>query len=337
MDKIKDVKDYIEIMERSYEYYMSLNDKQLKLIMSYKGMYYRILNGYLVDNLIEMYDIDDVENIKQDIIELSKIILNAPKITKDIKVYRGLSKSMESLRIDGKEKIQSRGFISTSSLEFISSQFVGNDCCLYIIKIPKGTPVLPVFYKPNEQNIYELKNAIFDTELELILPPLCTFDVTTKKFKNIKYQEKMYPLSKNIDLENAMQNDKKLKKIISDNITDTYKTRTRKILTYTLKLTNFSNLKTIKEHVDITYDFINIRVPINKFKQISKVKEIPRNVREIPREIPRNVREVPRNVREIPRNVREIPRNVREVPRNVREIPRNVREVPRNVREIPRI
>ena len=187
------ISEYIDHVERSIQYYLTLTQEERKLIKNYKGLHYKKYNSILMgDGLItstKFLNSPNIKSIPEDIVKLNKIIINAPKTQKDIYVYRGQDQSMKTVHYDKKRSeflYENYNFMSTSVFKKIAVSFSGYDCCLYRIKIPKGTPILVVFNDPYADTYEKISDLISELEVEMILPPYCKFIM----HKEIKYTPK---------------------------------------------------------------------------------------------------------------------------------------------------
>jgi hypothetical protein len=117
------------------------------------------------DNIDLDYKKNIIKYIKSFIVELSDIILNSPKLRKQIKVFRGLSDGqfiVDSLQTT----IQSNGsrlqyitnneFISTSIYLASASNFMKGDCCLLELLIEPDVPCLFTAHMSRRRNEYEI-------------------------------------------------------------------------------------------------------------------------------------------------------------------------------------
>jgi hypothetical protein len=279
----KYAKEYVNIVEKNLEYYSKI--KQLSVIQKYKGTYYSIMNDYLIKKQIYMDDVPYIPDIIQNILDLFKIIHKAPVLEKSLEVYRGTRNAVSSKIINGKEIIYSDGFSSTSILKQVSQRFTNEDCCLYKIHLPKGTHILPIFsfYTKKEK----MKRKFFedlqiDYETELLLPPLCDFEVISKKL--IYVDQVDYQSTKNKDL--RKKTEEELEKILKIEVTqEKKKYRKKKILMYELKLVKQGTLKDMKKYLSYIENIIDCIAPLNTVQQIRSPIKIQR---ELP--IKRNIR-----------------------------------------------
>jgi len=104
--------------------------------------------------------------------EMTTILYNAPRLPRNIIVYRGATKEFEVPK--GAREYTSRSFLSTSLHPHGASNFAGElyptlKCCMYEINISKIIPVL-----------YIGALSEFKTEYELLLPPLINMESSDK-------------------------------------------------------------------------------------------------------------------------------------------------------------
>lgn len=140
-------KQYRSILLKAYQYYETLSIDDIRLLMYYKGDDYYIYNDLLGRSQM-IYTKDGVpyQQIKRESIRLAEIILNAPKTTEDMIVYRGTDAEFRR-RHGSPNEYFTPVITSVSLLNEVSEEFLkGKTCCLYKIHIPAGTPVLPTIY-----------------------------------------------------------------------------------------------------------------------------------------------------------------------------------------------
>ena len=214
--KDKTVSEYIDHVYRSMEYYLSLTPEQKNVIGDYKALGYANMNDALLGNPIKVYSsalfgdsmVDKMKEIAENIHQLANIIMNAPKIETDIEVYRGqkIPVHVES-RTSDKLLFSNMNFFSTSIFKEVALDFTGTTCCLYKIRIPRGTPLLIVFSSYEEiKSVEDIEKMSVDYESEMILPPGCAFEVDIKP----KYTDKEITRTKSMkvkELKQASQSD----------------------------------------------------------------------------------------------------------------------------------
>jgi hypothetical protein len=280
MDKISDdtISEYIDHIERSIEYYLTLTEEERDLISDYKGMYYNNLNSALMGepiygSITSITSSPLIKKIPENIEKMNKIVINSPKIQRDIYVYRGQTQLIKPVFYDteyGDFLVKNDGFLSTSVFKDISLNFTGNTCCIYRIKIPKGTPMLVVLdsYDTNISTAEELENLVADTEVEMILPPGCKFIM----HKEITYTPKdIYAkkLIKNKDLKDK-------KELFEENYKKPKKTVEAPIETKDLELVEYQTTETkpdvdyIKQFMKVSVNYKDIREKLESLKTQQK-------------------------------------------------------------------
>jgi hypothetical protein len=174
-------------IEKQMNYINNLSDRQKHIIRAYTIYADKLINNYLrntlkkniiiqilkiTSNLNEnpfMYqhydktgrynvDIEYLENIldyiKEYIIEFSNIIHQSPKLTKPIKVFRGIKTDNYLHNI-----ITNVDFISTSMYLESATYFMKNNCCLLEITLDISTPCLFTAHISRCRTEYEITLA----------------------------------------------------------------------------------------------------------------------------------------------------------------------------------
>lgn len=111
-----------------------------------------------IDNV---YKINIITYIKQFIEEFNTIIKNAPRLTKQIKVFRGLQNGdfiVNALKKDKDDKqyMINSDYMSTSIYVASASNFMKDDCCLLELQIEPNTPCLFTAHMSRRRNEYEI-------------------------------------------------------------------------------------------------------------------------------------------------------------------------------------
>jgi hypothetical protein len=137
------------------DYVKNLSETKLVAIKKYTEEAYGPINDALLVNR------EIPEKCKEIVRELDEIFEQAPPLTTNLVVYRGVTKRHDFGKL--------AGFISTSidydmALSFAS---INNQCCVFIITIPKGAKALPI----DDVSVHE-------REGEILLPRSGHFEVT---------------------------------------------------------------------------------------------------------------------------------------------------------------
>ncbi len=177
-------------IEKQFEYIYGLPERERDLLRFYTWHGDEFVNNYLrgsltqtkIDALIqkvsnnldfvkkifnttENININNInENVRIYISDLSAIINAAPKLTKPIKLYRGL-KNMT--HFNSNPYIE-KGFLSTTLYLPSTGQFMSNNCCLLDITVQPGTPCL--FIAPVSRKAIEFE-VLFNTNMMIKISP----------------------------------------------------------------------------------------------------------------------------------------------------------------------
>jgi len=111
-----------------------------------------------IDNL---YRQNILEYIAEFIGELNMIILNSPKLTKRIKVFRGLSNGdfiVDSLQYNDNntQYIKNSDYLSTTFYVPSVSNFINGDCCILELILDHTTPCIFTTYISRRRNEFEI-------------------------------------------------------------------------------------------------------------------------------------------------------------------------------------
>jgi hypothetical protein len=185
--------DY-EWIQKQMDYINNLSDRQKHILRSYTIYGDKFINNYLrgtlsqslIDNILDdcikynenpfIYQHQDktgiseineyykkylLNYIKTFIEELSHIIMQSPKLTKKIKVFRGLSDGdflVQSLKqnTNGKQYVINNDFISTSFYLASAKNFMNNDCCLLDLTLEVNTPCIFTAHISRRRNEFEI-------------------------------------------------------------------------------------------------------------------------------------------------------------------------------------
>lgn len=190
----KQLIDY-EWIEKQMHYIDNLSDRQRHIIRAYTIYGDRFVNYYLrnmltdriIYNLLEeciknnenpfLYQhrdktgMDNIDNIYKSNIyiyiitfinEFTDIIKNAPRLTKTIKVFRGVRngefivKSLQENKQNGQQFMKNTEFISTTIYLPSIINFMKGDCCLLELYIEPTTPCLFTAHNSRRRNEFEI-------------------------------------------------------------------------------------------------------------------------------------------------------------------------------------
>ena len=187
--------ELIEYAQQHCAYLMTRTVEEIVLLFTYTTGVYRVVNTYLRTKRImdenhpalffvwcsfqfsqslhltssykKMVRAYTHEPVTSDMIDhlvriMNRVIFQSPVLPVDLKVMRGT-----------KSETDQTGFISTSlHSDIASGMFTGKDCCIYRMKLPRGTHAL-----------FMLSVSDHEFEYELLLPTGCVFTVTKHKRK----------------------------------------------------------------------------------------------------------------------------------------------------------
>lgn len=153
---------YYNLFKKQIDYLTCVGKNVKSALSKYSYRKYTYYNEQLRANNITDKDIN----------RINRIFKNIPPIEDDIIVYRGITKFDKLAAINN----LSKGYVSTSLSKYIADSFAGNNCCLFTIRLPKGSSVLPI-----------LSFSKYPTEQEILLPPGGTF--TLLNDFNLIYRE----------------------------------------------------------------------------------------------------------------------------------------------------
>jgi hypothetical protein len=187
--------------------------REIGILYDYKGIGFLKYNNFLRDsiNSISLYELNNIKieknkpiplsillnhfynNLVKEIKLLDNLFLKNRKLKNNLIVYRGIkieNNIKDVLSNFEKNKIWlEKGFMSTS----ISSQFSylfsknfssDNEMFLLKIKVPKGTPYIPLAWNVNKPN----KEYIKRSEYEILLPRNCTLIFDKKEIKEYSFK-----------------------------------------------------------------------------------------------------------------------------------------------------
>jgi hypothetical protein len=196
--------DYIWI-EKQMNYINTLTERQKYIVRAYTIYGDKFINNYLrntlsdgqIRNFIDdafrnnenpflyqhydktgSYDINDtyIKYIKEYIIkfidEFKEIIYNSPRLTKKMRVFRGIRDGtflMDGIEIndDSNQYYKNTEFLSTSFYLESATNFTENDCCLLELNLDTDVPCLFTAHISRRRNEYEITIAP-DTIMKLV-------------------------------------------------------------------------------------------------------------------------------------------------------------------------
>lgn len=181
--------EYIkEYSKRFKSFIKKLTVEELDVLMDYKHSGYRPINNVLNDNEINIkksklpmfYKDKFLKQKGEEIIEsihlLDDIFDKVPK-TIQTKVpavlYRGSESYSSKLKVDS--TIVTRGFVSTSLVPHVASQFIGCEgCCIFKLLINK--PLSHIYLSWNS-GTDDAQETLVHSELEILLPRNLIFKI----------------------------------------------------------------------------------------------------------------------------------------------------------------
>jgi hypothetical protein len=151
----------IPVLRKQHKYLENAEDDIIKLIHSYSRvdmkwmalqnfLRNRSINNYV--NLIKQYN--TIDNVRNVISSLNKFIIDSPKSSVPIKVYRGTG----DFKIgEIGDTIVDWSFSGYSFKPHIASKFTNShECCLYELNIPANSPFLFIGYISDIPTEYEI-------------------------------------------------------------------------------------------------------------------------------------------------------------------------------------
>lgn len=177
---------YIQtLMEQHRKYIQSLKPEYRQAVSTYTASGYSYMNAYLrgtmsAEQLMSNHGVT-VNEVESLINRLNQVLNNAPPLTQNIMVYRGVNfdtgslSSFNNLKVGNVIDIFRDTFNSTSFDRSVSiNNFAGDECCLFILYLPVGTKGLYV----NQLSSYSHEN-------EYILAPGPLFRVMKYKHEKV--------------------------------------------------------------------------------------------------------------------------------------------------------
>lgn len=227
----KQLIDYAWI-ETQMNYINSLTDRQRHIIRAYTIYGDKFVNNYLrnilteriinklleeciknnenpflyqhrdktgIDNIDTLYKLNIYDYIITFIQEFSDIIKNSPRLTKKIKVFRGIKdgefivKSLQENKQNGQHFISNMEFLSTTIYLPSVLSFMKEDCCLLELYIEPTTPCLFTAHNSRRRNEFEI-TLIPETIMKYIK---CTKKILVDKSEYYNdYSIFIYPIEK---------------------------------------------------------------------------------------------------------------------------------------------
>lgn len=150
------------------KYIDTLSDTVKDSVSYYGYDGYRAVNRYLETG--EIIQGADRDTVVSTIRHLDSIIENAPPLTGDIVVYRGINlPTIQSSRYKTPSPLMNfvgkhKGFVSTSLDENVSSVFLENKCCILKITVPKNKKALYLsgVTDSSEEEVLFARNSIIE-------------------------------------------------------------------------------------------------------------------------------------------------------------------------------
>jgi hypothetical protein len=156
---------------------LDLTDSEINIIDKYTGGESLWINNFLRDRNLDQLNEKQKLQMKQYAIHLNNIINKSPLSKKTTTVYRGAEPINEKwLNLKRGEELlfTQKGLISTTFDKSVAIDFIESDqdCCLLVLRLPKGT-----------KGLYISGNSMFNelNEDELLLPHGSKFIIDNKK------------------------------------------------------------------------------------------------------------------------------------------------------------
>ena len=181
---LSSIKDDIPDIYEEIVHYTKHNDKFLRVMN-----FIRNPSPKTFKSVLQLFK--DVNEIKEYVDSINRVILNAPRSTIPITVYRGTGDVELSIT---KGTFKMKGFSGASLKPEVAAKFAeSEECCLHELILPPGTPFLFIGYVSSVLSEYEI-----------LLPLECKFGFVRDDRINIdgvSYKIKMgrYINSKNFD------------------------------------------------------------------------------------------------------------------------------------------
>lgn len=172
-------KQYLKILERVHrKYFDSLPEDIKQSILYYTGEGYKNINDYLrgIPIINAEYSPESIiSSIHHHIDNINKALSGAPALEYALEVYRGVSLPSNTVYSKGDIiNLFHNGFTSTSFDIDISSEYSGDECCMFILYLPIGT-----------HGLYIGKQSKISDEYEYLVAPGYDFKITDLPMKNI--------------------------------------------------------------------------------------------------------------------------------------------------------
>ena len=172
------------VQSKQEKYVEQLDDIQKQAIDEYTGEGYRDVNRFYRGAPPPPLTEDEMEEISFTANMIEASIVEAPPLTEDVTVYRGMTAKALGIEVleDGDQafdglvgsQFTDKGIISTSFSPDVATEFGGSDKVILEIKAPRGTTGLAVG---------DMSESYMESEF--LLPPGTTFNITgVSRMKN---------------------------------------------------------------------------------------------------------------------------------------------------------
>jgi hypothetical protein len=162
----------IELMQTSNECLKDLPINELQALSKYTGDAYTEINAFL-RNGDDDETVEDVTKTEETVKHLKSVLNKCSVLSSSVTLYRGVTTDAFLKGLRPGDVFTDPAFLSTSiqhPSDTIITPFVGRDCCLMVIRVPRGTPAL---WLGTTSERHEEREVLLLPDLKLVLlrPP----------------------------------------------------------------------------------------------------------------------------------------------------------------------
>lgn len=145
-------REYIQLFARQLKYMEKIPIEYINVLNEYTKGKYTSVNKFLRDDLQFLhYTPTTDDKIINHVEMMDEVFRKIPPLKQDIFLWRGVTKN------DGMpNNFVDKAYISTTLDKQIAQKFSGYKCCLYKIRVPKGTSVVPLSLNSPRTNQVEV-------------------------------------------------------------------------------------------------------------------------------------------------------------------------------------
>lgn len=142
--------EYIKLFVKQLKYMEKIPIEYINVLKEYTKDKYTSVNKFLRDDL-QFFHYKPDDKVINYVDAIDEVFRKIPPLKQDVFLWRGVTRN------DGMpDNFVDKAYISTTLDKQLAQKFSGYKCCLYKIRVPKGTKVIPVSLTSHHSNNVEV-------------------------------------------------------------------------------------------------------------------------------------------------------------------------------------